>query len=113
MARDWHAVATVTTRLAQLDMTQQELSNRSQVSVAMLRQIQRGAERHRSPRTLAAVSEALDWFTGHLADVADGRSGSSEASAAATPRDELAALRQTIEMLADRLDAVERRLTER
>lgn len=76
MGKDWDAVASaINTRLAELDLTQRELSERSGVSTATLRQLQNNYEpRRRSPRTLAAVSEALRWSADHLSRVLEGDS---------------------------------------
>lgn len=73
MSKDWQAVAdAINTRLAELDMTQAELASKSTVSPATLREIQHGVGKKRSPRTLAAISEALGWPSRHLDDVASG-----------------------------------------
>lgn len=118
MVRDWQAVAeAINTRLAELDMTQQELSTRSGVSVATLRQLQRGLERRRSERTLADVSVGLRWAAGHLAAVADSRVPADPATSTVAVVDargeDLAALRKSVASLADRLDDVERRLDQK
>jgi transcriptional regulator with XRE-family HTH domain len=115
VARDWQAVAeAINTRLAELEMTQQELAIRSGVSVSTVRQLQRGVEKRRGERTLADVSEALRLAPGHLSAVADGRSSPPEAETSADEREvgELARLRHAVEALNERLDAVERRLAE-
>jgi transcriptional regulator with XRE-family HTH domain len=115
VARDWQAVAdAINTRLAELEMTQQELATRSGVSVSTLRQLQRGVEKRRGERTLADVSEALRLAPGHLAAVADGR---ASLPVAGEPEDEqalgeLPKLRHAVEELSERLEAVERRLAE-
>ncbi|GAB2657150.1 hypothetical protein GCM10027271_14630 [Saccharopolyspora gloriosae] len=74
MGKHWDAVATaINTRLAELDLTQRELAERSGVSTATLRQLQNNYEpRRRSPRTLAAISEGLRWPADHLAQVLEG-----------------------------------------
>ncbi len=116
MPRDWAAVATaITTRLAELEMTQQELAARSGVSVATLRQLQRGMDRRRNPRTLAAVSSALRWPAGYLGDVAEGQDVARPVANALPRRLEadagdLAELRRVVATLGDRIDAIERRL---
>jgi transcriptional regulator with XRE-family HTH domain len=117
MARDWAAVATaITTRLAELEMTQQELAARSGVSVATLRQLQRGMERRRNPRTLAAVSSALQWPDGHLGEIAEstlapGHPATPSTRAVQTGDAEaMGELRRVVAALGDRIDAIERRL---
>ncbi|MFC7612342.1 helix-turn-helix domain-containing protein [Actinokineospora soli] len=74
MSKDWQAVAdAINARLDELEMTQKELADRSGVSVATLRQLQKNdARAKRSPRTLAAVSEGLRWPPDHLGKVLDG-----------------------------------------
>ena len=63
---DWTAVSTaVKGRVRELGLTQRELAQRSNVSLAIVREIQRNtAQRRRSARTLEALSVALGWTTG-------------------------------------------------
>lgn len=65
------AVATaINERLGELGMRQRELAERSQVSQAIVRELQRNTtQRHRSARTLEALSTALGWHADHLAAV--------------------------------------------
>lgn len=78
MSKDWQAVAdAMNTQMEQLAMTQTELANRSRVSSALLRQIKNAVPGRRSPRTLAAISEALGWPSNHLERVAGGETPSS------------------------------------
>jgi transcriptional regulator with XRE-family HTH domain len=72
---DWTAVATaVKGRVRELGLTQRELAQRSNVSLAIVREIQRNtAQRRRSARTLEALSVALGWHPRHLDAVAHGR----------------------------------------
>ncbi|MPY81579.1 MAG: XRE family transcriptional regulator, partial [Actinophytocola sp.] len=67
----WAAVAdAISERLTELKMKQRELADRSRVSPATVREIQHNsAQRHRSDRTLEALSEALDWHPQHLSAV--------------------------------------------
>ena len=60
---DWAAVArAISDRVRELGWRQRELAERSHVSVAVVREIQRHTvERRRSPRTLQALSVALRW----------------------------------------------------
>ncbi|MEU7934490.1 helix-turn-helix transcriptional regulator [Micromonospora echinofusca] len=71
---DWQAVASaINSRMAELPMTQQELAERSKVSVATLRELQYAtATRKRSARTLAAISQALSWPDDYLRAVLTG-----------------------------------------
>src|SRR6266568_927188 len=66
MARDWVAVAeAMKGRLAELDMTQAELVQRSRLAPMTIRElVHNTAQRRRSDQTLAAVSEALGWPPG-------------------------------------------------
>ncbi|GAA3008162.1 helix-turn-helix domain-containing protein [Actinokineospora diospyrosa] len=75
MAEDWAAVAKViTTRLAELGWRQRELAERSQVSQAIIRELQyHSVVRRRSARTLEALSVALDLHPDHLSAVLHGR----------------------------------------
>lgn len=67
---DWAAVAdTLNERMATLRIGQQELAQRSGVSVSTLRQLQHGAGRRVQNKTLAAISTALDWPTDQLTAV--------------------------------------------
>ena len=60
---NWAAVArAISGRVRELGWRQRELAERSHVSVAVVREIQRHTvERRRSPRTLQALSVALGW----------------------------------------------------
>jgi transcriptional regulator with XRE-family HTH domain len=76
---DWAAVARVISgRVRELGWRQRELAERSHVSVAVVREIQRHTvERRRSPRTLEALSVALGWEPAHLHRVLKGDSQQS------------------------------------
>ncbi|WP_020501826.1 helix-turn-helix domain-containing protein [Sciscionella marina] len=75
MTENWAAVAkAINDRLAELGMRQRELAERSQVSQAIVRELQRNTRnRQRSARTLEALSTALEWHPDHLAAVLAGR----------------------------------------
>ncbi|QUF07057.1 hypothetical protein KCV87_14040 [Actinosynnema pretiosum subsp. pretiosum] len=68
MSEDWSAVAkAVNARAAELALKQRELATRSGVSLAIVRELQQGKiQRRRNPRTLEALSVALDWHPQHL-----------------------------------------------
>jgi transcriptional regulator with XRE-family HTH domain len=72
---DWAAVAAaINARVAALRMTQLDLATRSGVSPATIREIQHNQRpRRRYGRTLAALSEALDWPADHLDAVLTGK----------------------------------------
>ena len=71
---DWAAVAlAISGRVRELGWRQRELAERSHVSAAVVREIQRHTvERRRSPRTLEALSVALGWEPEHLDRVLKG-----------------------------------------
>ena len=76
---NWAAVArAISDRVRELGWRQRELAERSHVSVAVVREIQRHTvERRRSPRTLEALSVALGWEPGHLDRVLRGHAQQS------------------------------------
>lgn len=75
VADDWLAVGkAITARLEELRMTQLELAAKSKVAPATIRELQYNKlSRRRQPRTLEAVSVALEWPAGYLGDVVAGR----------------------------------------
>ena len=98
----WKAVAdAVNVRMSELGLTQRQVSDRSGVSVATLREIQHATNRRRSVRTLAAISRALDWQEDHLTGVLRG------ARAPAVPSRETA---DVLALVLERLDAIQREL---
>ena len=76
---NWAAVAqAVSDRVRELGWRQRELAERSHVSVAVVREIQRHTvERRRSPRTLEALSVSLGWEPQYLSRVLRGHSQQS------------------------------------
>ncbi|MET9302320.1 helix-turn-helix transcriptional regulator [Micromonospora aurantiaca] len=110
---DWQAVASaMNSRMTELPMTQQELAERSKVSVATLRELQHAtATRKRSARTLAAISEALGWPDDYLRAVLTGATppgGSGKAERADSSSLVLARLDQLHAEVRRLADAVER-----
>ena len=81
---NWAAVArAIGDRVRELGWRQRELAERSHVSVAVVREIQRHTvERRRSPRTLEALSVALGWEPEHLDRVLKGHAQESGGHAA-------------------------------
>jgi transcriptional regulator with XRE-family HTH domain len=75
-SENWAAVArAISGRVRELGWRQRELAERSHVSVAVVRVIQRHTvERRRSPRTLEALSVALGWEPEYLNRVLKGHS---------------------------------------
>ena len=76
-SEDWAAVARVIgDRVRELGWRQRELAERSHVSAAVVREIQRhSVERRRSRRTLEALSVTLGWEPERLHAVLKGHTG--------------------------------------
>jgi hypothetical protein len=68
---DWSAVAqAINQRMTELGISQIELVKSSNLSKAIVREVQHNVvQRRRSARTLEALSIALEWHPGHLAAV--------------------------------------------
>ena len=113
MARDWAAVSeAMKSRLAELDMTQAELIQRSRLAPMTIRELlYNTAQRRRSEQTLAALSEALGWPPGHLRAVAEGRDP-GDPDAGDPVLAELAALKDAVTAISSRLDAIEQQLAD-
>lgn len=111
MAKDWAAVAAaIQTRLGELDMTQAELAARAGVALMTVRELQHNlTPRRRSPRTLAAVSEALGWPGDQLTRIAEGEHA-PDPDADDPVLAELDAVKADLAAVLRRLDAIERRL---
>ncbi|MEV6607458.1 XRE family transcriptional regulator [Kutzneria sp. NPDC051319] len=101
MTQDWDAVAAaINTRMDELHLTQQEVARRAQVSVALLRQLQRNyAPRKRNPALLEAISKGLEWPPGHLAQVATGQTAVASDDPIDALRVEVAGLRDEVATL--------------
>jgi transcriptional regulator with XRE-family HTH domain len=104
VSEDWAAVAeAINERVNELGWRQRELAERSHVSPAIVREIQRHTvERRRSPRTLESLSVTLGWEPQHLDTVLKGHRPP-------TPGKQAAASHETT---FSRLDTIERRLDE-
>lgn len=104
MAQDWAAVAkAINQRVNELGWLQRELAKRSNVSLAIVREIQHHVvERRRSPRTLESLSVALGWHPQHLDAVLHGR----------TPPEPDEPITDSGNTLWTRLDALEQRMSE-
>jgi transcriptional regulator with XRE-family HTH domain len=96
---DWAAVArAIGARMSELDLSQRELIERSQVSRAIVGEIQNNTvQRRRSARTLEALSLALELHQEHLSAVLVGDTPPDAGEPAAVD-------------LPTRLDAIERHL---
>ncbi|MGP4017596.1 helix-turn-helix domain-containing protein [Saccharopolyspora sp. 5N708] len=75
MSEDWAAVArAINERVNELGWRQRELAERSNVSQAIVREIQHHVvERRRSARTLESLSVTLGWHPQHLISLLHGR----------------------------------------
>lgn len=113
MSKDWQAVsAVIKSRLADLDMTQAELSQRAGVALETVRELQHNLRpRRRSPRTLGAVSEALGWPAEHLAAIAAGEDP-EDPDGDDPVLNELDRINDTLTHITDRLDTIERQLAD-
>ena len=113
MARDWAAVAdAMKSRLADLDMTQADLVQRSRLAPMTIRELlYNSAQRRRSDQTLAALSQALGWPPGYLQAVADGRNP-DDPDAGDPVLAELAAMKDALTALTSRIDAIEQQLAD-
>ena len=91
MSEDWAAVArAVTRRMTELGLTQRELTQRSHVSKATVREIQHDTvQRRRSGRILEALSLALDWHPEHLTAVLNGRRPPLQGEPVSRPADDI------------------------
>lgn len=101
---DWAAVATaINQRMTELERKQGEVVERSGLVKQTVSEIQNNTmQRRRSPRTLEALSRALDWHPGHLAAVLEGR----------TPPKVGEPFVRSADDIAGRLDVIEYRLNE-
>ncbi|TWP51478.1 XRE family transcriptional regulator [Lentzea tibetensis] len=109
MQKDWEAVAAaINARMSDLGLMQLQLAERSGVSVAALRLLQKAKSPNAKARTLSSVSEALDWPRDHLAAVRDGQ---VQVTAGSTRQGEtlpsLAELVRTVSDLQSRVEALE------
>ena len=103
---DWAAVArAISERVRELGWRQRELAERSHVSQAVVREIQRHTvERRRSRRTLESLSVALGWEPERLDAVLKGRA--QQAAVRREVRADEAALWSRLDTLEGRLDEI-------
>lgn len=112
MTENWTAVAkAINERANELGLGQAELAQRSHVSQAIVRELQRHTvERKRSARTLEALSIALDWHPGHLAAVLHGERPLKPGQTGDHVLDgvlaRLSAIEDQLQTITERLDAV-------
>lgn len=110
---DWDSVArAVTDRLSDMRMTQMDVASRAQVSLTTVRELQHNSNpRKRRPQTLAAISEALGWPPGYLAEILVGGTPKAHADELADPvLDSLKALEREVGALRDRVGEIERQI---
>lgn len=115
MTDDWDAVGkAINARLYELQMTQLELASASGVSPATIREIQYNKlARRRSPRTLEALSVALNWPASYLSAVLSGEAAHPHSNEADDPvLRELTAVHDELQALRDRVEQIERRLSD-
>jgi transcriptional regulator with XRE-family HTH domain len=119
VGENWTAVAReVNSRATSLGLKQRELAERSGVSAAIVREIQQGRiHRRRNPRTLEALSIALQWHPQHLTAVLAGIKPPENGHTAAPTEDpvlaalttlvrEVRGLRAQIGTLSNRIESV-------
>lgn len=97
-------------RMADLGLTQFDLASRSGVSLATIREILHGKPRQRNPRTLSAVSKALGWPSGQIAEIVQGATPPTRETQHASDSDlgtELHGIREELARINRRIDALE------
>lgn len=112
---DWDAVArAVQNRLAETRATQMDIAARARVSLTTLREVQHNLNpRRRRPQTLSAISEALGWPPGYLAQVLRGEAAAAHPDEVTDPvltslkdlEDEIAGLRERVARIEQQLAA--------
>lgn len=113
MTEDWAAVSrAIIGRMAELPMKQHDVVARSGVSRAIVREIQYNTvQRNRGERTLAALSEALRWHSGHLDAVLHGQvPPRGDAPSAGSTKDipgRLSAIEYELRRIQDRLERID------
>ena len=109
MAEDWAAVAkAIDDRVKELGWRQRELAERSQVSSAIVREIQRNTvNRKRSPRTLESISVTLGWHPEHLEAVLQGRQPPDPRAGDSSDSARLEKVEERMGSLDDRLARIE------
>lgn len=113
MAEDWASVAkAINERVHELGWRQRDLIERSHVSPAIVREIQRNTvERRRSTRTLESLSITLGWHPQHLDAVLHGqRPPSTDQVGPSSEAALLARLDEFEQHMVGRFDELEARL---
>lgn len=115
MQEDWAVVSgSITERMLELGMTQTELAARAQVSLTTVRELVHNLNaRRRNPRTLAALSVALDWPEEAIQRLLRGSQPTGNRSA--EPKDpvaeELRELREQLVAMQQQLDSLAQLVT--
>jgi hypothetical protein len=103
---NWPAVAAaIDQRLDELGLRQIDLIRRSQVSKAVVGEIRHNVRRRRSPRTLAALSIALNWHPQHLEAVLSGHRPPRTVESDVNVAVRLASIERCLRQTGDRLGA--------
>jgi len=112
VSEDWAAVArAISDRVRELGWRQRELAERSHVSAAVVREIQRHTvERRRSRRTLESLSVALGWKPEYLDAILKGHAHQAAASNSVVA--DAAALWSRLDALEGRLDEITKLIAE-
>jgi len=117
VSEDWAAVATaINDRVQVLGWRQRELAERSQVSQAIVRELQHHTvERRRSARTLEALSLTLGWHPQHLNAILRGQRPPHPDEPTGEPNDRLWSKLDSLELrlaeILERLDEVQNELS--
>lgn len=106
---NWAAVAeAIRARVAELGVTQKDLSVRSGVSESTIRQLMNNyGPRRRSRHTLADVARGLQWPANHLEQILGGPENETQSDGGSSVQAELSALRDRVDELTNRVEALE------
>jgi hypothetical protein len=114
VAEDWAAVAqAISNRMAELRVTQMDVAAKARISLTTLRELQHNINpRRRRPQTLAALSEALDWPPGYLAETLRGGDAQPYADESHDPvLESLSSIERELGDLRQRVEQIERQLS--
>ena len=109
MTGDWEAVAeVVNARMTELELSQRDVERRADLTKATLREIRQNIKpRNRKPRTLEALSKALDWHPDHLSAVLQGQKPPEVGKSFARGPDDIAG---RLDVISDQLAQINERL---
>ncbi|MBE9375589.1 helix-turn-helix domain-containing protein [Saccharopolyspora sp. HNM0983] len=98
---DWRTVGrTVTARMKELGLRQRDVADKADVGLSTVQELANGKVRERNPKTLMAISNALEWPSGKIAAIARGKPGEVES----TLEERVAALETELAEVVRRLD---------